>query len=147
LGINESFFSDHDIHMHVPAGAIPKDGPSAGVTMATTLVSLLTNHRIRPYLAMTGEITLSGNVLPVGGIKEKVLAAKRAGVRDVILPAENKTNVEEDLTPEQLENLAVHYVKTIDEVLEIALPSSPTEEKQDAEEREKVLSADPVASR
>jgi ATP-dependent Lon protease len=146
LGINESFFSDHDIHMHVPAGAIPKDGPSAGVTMATTLVSLLTNHRIRPYLAMTGEITLSGNVLPVGGIKEKVLAAKRAGVRDVILPAENKTNVEEDLTPEQLENLSVHYVKIIDEVLEIALPSSPREEKQDAEEREKVLSADPVAT-
>ena len=146
LGINESFFSDHDIHMHVPAGAIPKDGPSAGVTMATTLVSLLTNHRIRPYLAMTGEITLSGNVLPVGGIKEKVLAAKRAGVRDVILPAENKTNVEEDLTPEQLENLSVHYVKIIDEVLGIALPSSPREEKQDAEEREKVLSADPVAT-
>ena len=89
---------------------------------------------------MTGEITLSGNVLPIGGIKEKVLAAKRAGVRDVILPAENKTNVEEDLTPEQLENLNVHYVKTIDEVLELALPSSPREEKQDAEEREKVLS-------
>jgi ATP-dependent Lon protease len=147
LGINESFFSDHDIHMHVPAGAIPKDGPSAGVTMATTLVSLLTNHRVRPYLAMTGEITLSGNVLPVGGIKEKVLAAKRAGVRDVILPAENKTNVEEDLTPEQLENLKVHYVKTIEEVLEIALPSSPHEEKQDAEERERVLSGDPVGSR
>jgi ATP-dependent Lon protease len=76
----------------------------------------------------------------VGGIKEKVLAAKRAGMRDVILPAENKTNVEEDLTPEQLENLAVHYVSTIDEVLELALPSTPVEEKQDAEEREKVLS-------
>jgi ATP-dependent Lon protease len=147
LGIKEGFFSDHDIHMHVPAGAIPKDGPSAGVTMATTLVSLLTNHRIRPYLAMTGEITLSGNVLPVGGIKEKVLAAKRAGVRDVILPAENKTNVDEDLTLEQLENLKVHYVKTIEEVLEIALPSSPHQEKQDAEEREKVLSGDPVVSR
>ncbi len=140
LGIQESFFSDHDIHMHVPAGAIPKDGPSAGVTMATTLVSLLTDRRVHPYTAMTGEITLSGNVLPVGGIKEKVLAAKRAGVRDVILPAENKTNVEEDLTPEQLENLTVHYVKNIEEVLELALPSSPREEKQDAEEREKVLS-------
>jgi ATP-dependent Lon protease len=108
--------------------------------MATTLVSLLTDRRLRPYLAMTGEITLSGNVLPVGGIKEKVLAAKRAGVRDVILPADNKTNVEEDLTPEQLENLSVHYVKSIEEVLEIALPSNPREEKQDAEEREKVLS-------
>jgi ATP-dependent Lon protease len=88
---------------------------------------------------MTGEITLSGNVLPVGGIKEKVLAAKRAGVRDVILPAENKTNVEEDLTAEQVENLNVHYVKTIDEALEIALPSNPREAKQDAETREQVL--------
>src|ERR1700674_3012821 len=144
LGIAEDFFADHDIHMHVPAGAIPKDGPSAGVTMATTLVSLLTGHRIRPLTAMTGEITLSGNVLPVGGIKEKVLAAMRAGVTDVILTAENKMNVEEDLTPEQLENLSVHYVKTIGEVLELALPSSPRQEKQDAEEREKVLSEQPV---
>jgi len=144
LGIPEDFFAQHDIHIHVPAGAIPKDGPSAGVTMATALVSLLTERRVRPLTAMTGEITLSGNVLPVGGIKEKVLAAKRAGVRDVLLPAENKMNVDEDLTPEQLEHLAVHYVKTIDEVLEIALPSSPREEKQDAEEREKVLSTQPV---
>jgi ATP-dependent Lon protease len=145
LVIPEDFFSQHDIHIHVPAGAIPKDGPSAGVTMATALVSLLTDRRVRPLTAMTGEITLSGNVLPVGGIKEKVLAAKRAGVRDVILPAENKMNVDEDLTPEQLEHLAVHYVKTIDDVLELALPSSPREEKQDAEEREKVLSTQPVA--
>jgi ATP-dependent Lon protease len=144
LGINESFFADHDIHIHVPAGAIPKDGPSAGVTMATTLVSLLTDRPVRLYTAMTGEITLSGNVLPVGGIKEKVLAAKRAGVRDVILPADNKANVEEDLTREQLENLNVHYVKLIDEVLDLALPSSPREEKQDAEEREKVLSGQPA---
>src|SRR5208337_1291716 len=88
-------------------------------------VSLLTGRRIQPLIAMTGEITLSGNVLPVGGIKEKVLAAKRAGVRDVILPAENKMNVEEDLTPEQLENLDVHYVKTIEEALRIALPDLP----------------------
>jgi ATP-dependent Lon protease len=145
LGINEDFFAQHDIHIHVPAGAIPKDGPSAGVTMATALVSLLSDRRVRPLTAMTGEITLSGNVLPVGGIKEKVLAAKRAGVRDVILPAENKMNVDEDLTPEQLEHLSVHYVKTIDEVLDLALPSSPREEKQDAEEREKVLSTQPVA--
>src|SRR6202795_2409672 len=123
LGIPENFFADHDIHMHVPAGAIPKDGPSAGVTMATTLVSLLSGHHIRPLTAMTGEITLSGNVLPVGGIKEKVLAAKRAGVTDVILPAENKMNVEEDLTKEQLENFTVHYVKTIDEALRVSLPA------------------------
>jgi len=123
LGVAEDFFANHDIHIHVPAGAIPKDGPSAGVTMATALVSLLTKRRITPLIAMTGEITLSGNVLPVGGIKEKVLAAKRAGVRDVILPAENKMNVEEDLTPEQLENLTVHYVKTIDEAMSVSLPA------------------------
>ncbi|MGP0098077.1 MAG: endopeptidase La, partial [Terriglobales bacterium] len=141
LGIDEEFFANHDIHIHVPAGAIPKDGPSAGVTIVTALVSLLTGKQVRPLTAMTGEITLSGNVLPVGGIKEKVLAAKRAGVHDVILPAENKTNVEEDLTPEQLLGLNTHYVKTVDEVLAFALPATPGEERQDAEEREKVLSA------
>ncbi len=140
LGIDDEFFSNHDIHIHVPAGAIPKDGPSAGVTIVTALVSLLSGKQVRPLTAMTGEITLSGNVLPVGGIKEKVLAAKRAGVHDVILPAENRTNVEEDLTPEQLHGLTTHYVKTIDEVLEFALPSTPREAMQDAEEREKVLS-------
>ena len=145
LGIAETFFAEHDIHIHVPAGAIPKDGPSAGVTMATALVSLLTARPVRPLTAMTGEITLSGNVLPIGGVKEKVLAAKRAGVRDVILPAENKMNVEEDLTPEQLENLSVHYVKTIGEVLDLALPSTAREQKQDAEEREKVLTEQPVS--
>src|SRR5271170_7097627 len=94
LGIDEGFFADHDIHIHVPAGAIPKDGPSAGVTMVTALVSLLTDRPVRPLTAMTGEITLSGNVLPVGGIKEKALAAKRSGVTDIILPAENRQNVE-----------------------------------------------------
>ena len=140
LGIDEEFFANHDIHIHVPAGSIQKDGPSAGVTIVSALVSLLTGKQVRPLTAMTGEITLSGNVLPVGGIKEKVLAAKRAGVHDVILPAENKTNVEEDLTPEQLQGLTTHYVKTIDEVLEFALPASPRQERQDAEEREKVLS-------
>jgi ATP-dependent Lon protease len=145
LGVNEDFFAQHDIHIHVPAGAIPKDGPSAGVTMATALVSLLTERRVRPLTAMTGEITLSGNVLPVGGIKEKVLAAKRAGVHDVILPAENQMNVEEDLTGEQLENIGIHYVKTIDEVLELALPSNARQVKEDADEREKVLQTQPVA--
>src|SRR5947209_3574530 len=140
LGISEDFFANHDLHIHVPAGAIPKDGPSAGVTMATALVSLLTDRCVRPYTAMTGEITLSGNVLPVGGIKEKVLAAKRAGVHDVILPAENKMNVEEDLTPEQLEGDQVHYVSTINDALSIAMPSSQAEEKKDDEVREEVLS-------
>ena len=133
LNIAEDFFSSHDIHIHVPAGAIPKDGPSAGVTMTTALVSLLTNRRVRPYTAMTGEITLSGNVLPVGGIKEKVLAARRAGVRDVILSAENKMNVDEDLTPDQLAGVTMHYVKNISQVLAIAL-AEKAEEKQDEPE-------------
>ena len=144
LGIDEGFFADHDIHIHVPAGAIPKDGPSAGVTMVTALVSLLTDRPVRPLTAMTGEITLSGNVLPIGGIKEKTLAAKRAGVTDIILPAENKQNVEEDLTPEQLQGLDMHYVKTIEELLGIALPSSHAEAKKDEEIREQVLQTVPV---
>src|SRR5450755_3407688 len=139
LGINEDVFKDMDIHIHVPAGAIPKDGPSAGVTMATALVSLLTDRAVRPLTAMTGEITLSGNVLPIGGVKEKFLAAKRAGVKDIIFPAENRMNVDEDLTPEQLDGVAVHFVSTIEEVLAIALPTTKQEERQDEETRERVL--------
>ncbi len=141
LQIDEDFLKDHDIHIHVPAGAIPKDGPSAGVTMATALVSLLRDRPVRPLTGMTGEITLSGNVLPIGGVKEKFLAAKRAGVRDVIFPAENRMNVDEDLTPEQLEGVTVHYVTTIEEVLEIAMPVSEQQERQDEETREKVLTS------
>ena len=139
LGIDEAFFAQHDIHIHVPAGAIPKDGPSAGVTIITALVSLLTGKPVRPLLAMTGEITLSGNVLPIGGVKEKFLAAKRAGVREVIFPKENKMNVEEDITPEQVEGVTIHYVNSIDDVLALALPASEAEQKKDAEEREHVL--------
>jgi ATP-dependent Lon protease len=139
LGIPDDVFKDFDLHIHVPAGAIPKDGPSAGVTMATALVSLLTDRPVHPLTGMTGEITLSGNVLPIGGVKEKFLAAKRAGVRDVIFPSDNRMNVEEDLTPEQLEGVTVHYVSMIDEVLNIALPGSKQEERQDAETREQVL--------
>jgi len=122
LGIDEDFLSKHDLHIHVPAGAIPKDGPSAGVTIASALVSLLTERPVRPLLAMTGEITLSGNVLPIGGVKEKFLAARRAGVKDLIFPADNRQNVEEDVLPEQLEGVNVHYANTINEVLDIALP-------------------------
>jgi len=122
LGLAEDFMKELDIHIHVPAGAIPKDGPSAGVTMATVLASLLTDTLVRPLTAMTGEITLSGNVLPVGGIKEKFLAARRAGVQNVILPAENRQNVEEDLTPEMMEGVTVHYARQIDDVLAVALP-------------------------
>jgi ATP-dependent Lon protease len=115
------YFENRELHLHVPAGAIPKDGPSAGVTMATALVSLLTGRRVRPNVAMTGEITLRGLVLPVGGIKEKVLAAKRAGITEIILPRQNDVHVEEDLKKEQLEGLMLHYVKTMDEVIALAL--------------------------
>ena len=118
-------FENREIHLHVPAGAIPKDGPSAGITMVSTLVSLLSKRRIRPNLAMTGEITLSGLVLPIGGIKEKVLAAKRAGIKEVILPAQNEVHVKEDLKREHLEGLVLHYVKTIDEALHLALEDAP----------------------
>ena len=145
LGIDEDFFANHDIHIHVPAGAIPKDGPSAGVTMASALVSLLTERRVRPLTAMTGEITLSGNVLPIGGIKEKTLAAKRAGVKDIILPEDNRQNVLEDLTPEQLQGLTMHYVKSIPELLEIAFPTTPAQEEHDEAVREQVLTGVPAA--
>ena len=139
LGLEEDVLKDIDIHIHVPAGAIPKDGPSAGVTMATALVSLLTDKPVRPLLAMTGEITLSGNVLPVGGIKEKFLAAKRVGVRDVILPLDVKSNVEEDLAADQIEGVTIHYASRIEDVLEVALPHSPQEAVHDEEVREEVL--------
>jgi ATP-dependent Lon protease len=120
-GIDPTLFQSSDIHIHVPAGAIPKDGPSAGVTMAAALISMLTDRCIRPQLAMTGEITLTGLVLPVGGIKEKVLAAKRSGVTEVILPYENEVNVREDLKSEQVSDVTFQYVKTMDEAANLAL--------------------------
>jgi len=141
LDLDEDLLKDSDLHIHVPAGAIPKDGPSAGVTMATALVSLLTDTPVRPLLAMTGEITLSGNVLPVGGIKEKFLAAKRAGVRDVILPTDCKQQVDEDLQADQLDGVTIHYASRIEDVLAIALPKSPREAVEDEVVREEVLSA------
>jgi ATP-dependent Lon protease len=120
LGIDPDVFKTSDIHVHVPAGAIPKDGPSAGVTMATALLSMLTDKCVRKNLAMTGEITLTGQILPIGGIKEKVLAAKRSGVTEIILPAENEVNVREDLKAEQIGEIKMHYVKTMDELVPIA---------------------------
>jgi len=121
LGIDPELFKSSDIHIHVPAGAIPKDGPSAGITMAAALVSMLTDRKLKPNLAMTGEITLTGQVLPVGGIKEKVLAARRGGVREVILPFDNEVNVKEDLKTEQVADVKFHYVKSMDEVVDLAL--------------------------
>ena len=120
-GIDPDLFKNYDIHIHVPAGAIPKDGPSAGITMATALLSMLTGRRVRPNLAMTGEITLTGQVLPVGGIKEKVLAAKRSGVRELILPFENDVNVREDLKTEQIGEMKIQFVKSMEEVPALAL--------------------------
>ncbi len=139
VGLTEDFLENVDIHIHVPAGGIPKDGPSAGVAMATALVSLLTDKPIHPLTAMTGEITLSGNVLPVGGIKEKFLAAKRAGVLQVILPRDNRQSVEEDLTPEQTAGVKIHYASRIEDVLDIALPKTASEASLDELVREEVI--------
>jgi ATP-dependent Lon protease len=120
-GIDPDFFRKQDIHIHVPSGAVPKDGPSAGAAMVTALVSLLSGRPIRDRLAMTGEMTLSGIVLPIGGVKEKVLGAKRAGIKEVLLPADNEPNVVADLTPDILGDIKITYVRTLDEVLEHAL--------------------------
>ncbi|MGH7219755.1 MAG: S16 family serine protease, partial [Nitrospiraceae bacterium] len=121
LGIKGDFFRGSDIHIHVPSGAIPKDGPSAGITMVTALVSLLTNRPVRPRLAMTGEVTLTGKVLPVGGLKEKVLAAHRLGIHTVILPKDNRQSIEQDLPAEVADNLQLHFVGSLGEVIELAL--------------------------
>ena len=120
IGIDEKMFAENDIHIHVPAGAVPKDGPSAGITMVTALVSSLTGRKVKKAIAMTGEITLRGKVLPVGGIREKILAAKRAGIKEIILCCENRRDVE-DIKKEYLRGLKFHYVDSIQEVLVKAL--------------------------
>jgi ATP-dependent Lon protease len=120
LGIEENYFESHDIHIHVPAGAIPKDGPSAGVTMLTALASLLTNKAVKKDLAMTGEITLRGQVLPVGGIKEKVLAAHRAGIKTLILPKFNVKDLE-DIPKKVQKDIEFHFVDKMRDVLKLAL--------------------------
>ena len=120
MNIPYEVFDKWNIHLHVPEGAIPKDGPSAGITMATALASAFTQRKVKPNLAMTGEITLRGKVLPVGGIKEKILAAKRAGINEIIICEENRRNIES--IPEiYLKGLTFHYVNEIKEVFEIAL--------------------------
>lgn len=120
------FFRKQDVHIHIPAGAIPKDGPSAGVTMLTALASLVGGRKVRPQVAMTGEITLTGRVLPVGGIKEKVLAAQRAGIKEIILPERNRKDIEEDVPEEIRQELTFHFVRNVDEAMRLAL-EPPTE--------------------
>ena len=136
LGVKNSVYDNSDIHIHVPEGAIPKDGPSAGIGMCSALVSVLTEIPVRADVAMTGEITLRGEVLPIGGLKEKLLAAHRGGIKTVMIPEENRKDLKE--IPEKiLKDLDVKPVRWIEEVLEIALQSSPqplTEEEIKADE-------------
>jgi ATP-dependent Lon protease len=131
IGVEEDFFKDTDIHVHVPSGAIPKDGPSAGVAMLTALVSLFSDRAIKKGLAMTGEITLRGHVLPVGGIKDKVLAAHRAGIKEVILPSQNLKDLE-DIPPNVKDELTIDFVERMDEVLEIAFAHAAAAPKKPA---------------
>jgi ATP-dependent Lon protease len=120
LNISSELFNTKNVHVHVPEGAVPKDGPSAGITMVTALASAFTNKRVKPFLAMTGEITLRGQVLPVGGIKEKILAAKRAGLKEIIMCNQNEKDVLE-VTPDFIKGIKFHYVKNMMQVLEVAL--------------------------
>ena len=120
LGLEPSVFEKWNVHLHVPEGATPKDGPSAGITMFTALASAFTQRLIKPRLAMTGEITLRGKVIPVGGIKEKILAARRAGIKEIILPTDNKKDIEE-IKQVYLKGLKIHYVEQMIDVLDLAL--------------------------
>jgi ATP-dependent Lon protease len=120
LGIDHRVFQQYDLHIHVPAGAVPKDGPSAGITMLTSLASIFTQRKVKSNLAMTGEITLRGKVLPVGGIKEKILAAKRSGIKEIIMSAKNKRDISE-IEKHYIKGLSFHYVESVDQVLKIAL--------------------------
>jgi ATP-dependent Lon protease len=120
IGVNNELFKTKNIHIHVPEGAVPKDGPSAGITMLTALASAFTGRKVKPYMAMTGEITLRGQVLPVGGIKEKVLAAKRAGMKDIIMCWQNEKDVHE-INSQYIKGVKFHYVKNMQQVLDLAL--------------------------
>jgi ATP-dependent Lon protease len=146
-GVDPDFFKNAEMHVHVPSGAIPKDGPSAGVTMTAAMASELTGRPVRGDLAMTGEITLSGRVLPVGGIKEKVLAARRVGINEVILPKQNAKNINEDLTPELRQNLIVHLVSSIDEVLALALQPVSSDARPQKPEPKDPKTRGPIAAR
>jgi ATP-dependent Lon protease len=126
LGIDEDAFDNRSFHVHVPAGAIPKDGPSAGITMATAIASLLTGRPVKHTVGMTGEITLQGRVLPIGGLKQKVLAAHAAGITDVIIPERNRADLE-DIPEKVRDDVAFHPVMSIDEVLRLALEETPVQ--------------------
>ena len=119
-GIAPEFFQEHDIHVHIPEGAVPKDGPSAGITMATAMLSAVIQKKVRADIAMTGEITLRGRVLPIGGLKEKLLAAKYAKIKEVLVPGENKGDIQ-DMDPEILEGLKISYVDNMTDVIHEAL--------------------------
>ncbi len=145
LGIDPEFSDKHDLHIHVPEGAIPKDGPSAGITMATALVSAVTKVPVRRDIAMTGEITLRGKVLPVGGIKDKTLAAFRAGIMELILPRENEKDME-DVPAEVRDLLQIHFVESMDEVLRIALAGELASTAPDERELPSTPSEPPMGS-
>jgi ATP-dependent Lon protease len=143
-GLKPDVFGQYNVHVHVPEGATPKDGPSAGITMLTALASAFKNKKVKPFTAMTGEITLRGKVLPVGGIKEKILAAKRAGIKDIILCAENKKDILE-IKQDYLKGLTFHYVSEMHEVIQIALEmKAPALTKRVSHGRSPVSSARPA---
>jgi ATP-dependent Lon protease len=142
LGVSPDFLAKHDLHVHVPAGAIPKDGPSAGVTMATAILSAARNTPVRQDVAMTGEITLSGLVLPVGGIREKSLAARRSGIKTVILPALNEPDLEE-LAEEVRRDMTFVPVETLEQVIKIAL----SDNQPDTTQRTDPAGSAPLAAR
>jgi ATP-dependent Lon protease len=123
LGVDESFFEESDLHIHIPAGATPKDGPSAGIAIAASLISLLRREPLDPRIAMTGEITLTGRVLPIGGVKEKVLAASRAGIKAVILPAENRRDLK-DVPANVRKGLKFHFVKSVGDLCRVLFPKT-----------------------
>jgi ATP-dependent Lon protease len=143
LGIETDFYQKYDLHIHVPEGATPKDGPSAGVGMCTAIVSILTEIPVRASVAMTGEITLRGEVLPIGGLKEKLLAALRGGIRTVLIPDENRRDLQE--IPENIKNnLDIRPVKWIEEVLEVALQRMPTQLKAVEEPKSEPATTEPL---
>jgi ATP-dependent Lon protease len=129
LGLKQNFYSSNDIHLHIPEGATPKDGPSAGITIGTALVSALTNNPTKPNLAMTGEITLQGRILSIGGLKEKLLAAKQHNCTTIIVPKENADDLEDIKKEMSLENLNINFVSNMDEVLKIAFAKDPFDKK------------------